>query len=58
MQEELKLISSKEFSYYKDMYKVVDYLNKNLNDLDIVIGLSIEENTQWLNIYKQISKDE
>lgn len=39
-ENKLKLIAYKEFQFYSDIYKVVDFLNKNLKDKKIMFGLS------------------
>ncbi|MFL0196398.1 DUF4264 family protein [Clostridium sp. WILCCON 0269] len=52
MKNELKLISSKEFSHYEDMYKIVDFLNKNLNSYGLTFGVHQEDNKDVINIYK------
>ncbi|KAF1084669.1 hypothetical protein SPSYN_02448 [Sporotomaculum syntrophicum] len=50
----LELIAFKSFSMYEDMYKVVDFLNKNLKDKRIMFGLSKnnEENNLTITIYE------
>lgn len=52
MKNELELISSKEFSDYEDMYKIVDFLNKNLNEYGLVFGLHKKNHKNVINIYK------
>jgi len=49
----LTILASKEFEYYEDMYKVVDYLNKNLGETDLILGLSEENNNHVITIYKE-----
>lgn len=53
MDDKLTLISSKEFATYDDMYKVVDFLNKNLKDLNVVFGLSLNNDKQVITLYKE-----
>ncbi|KAJ52509.1 hypothetical protein BD780_001826 [Clostridium tetanomorphum] len=53
MKNDLELIATKEFDYYNDMYKVVDFLNKNLSNLDIVFGLTEKNGKHILAIYKE-----
>lgn len=53
MKDELELISSKEFQEYDDMYKVIDFLNKNLENSGFVFGLCQKENKHVIKIYKQ-----
>ena len=52
MKNELKLISSKEFKDYEDMYKIVDFLNKNLSDYGFTFGICKRNNKSVINIYK------
>jgi len=40
----LNLIAYKSFSAYNDMYKVIDFLNKNLKDKGVMFGLTKTEN--------------
>lgn len=56
MKDGLELISSKEFGKYGDMYKIVDFLNKNLHGLDIVLGLSEKDERQIITIYRESKK--
>jgi len=53
-QGKLELIAHKNFTMYEDMYKVVDFLNKNLKDKKIMFGLSKnnDENTLTISIYE------
>jgi len=53
MDDKLTLISSKEFETYDDMYKVIDFLNKNLKDLNVVFGLSLNNDKQVITLYKE-----
>lgn len=53
MKDKLELIASKEFVYYEDMYKIVDFMNKNLSEYNIVLGISEKENKSIVNIYKE-----
>jgi hypothetical protein len=52
MKEKYELIASKEFKTYEEMYKVVDFLNKNLGDTGLTFGLSEREGAQVISIYK------
>lgn len=54
MKDKLQVIANKEFTSYDEMYKVVDFLNKNLKDLNLIIGLSEKAGKQTINIYKYI----
>ncbi len=53
-ENKLVLIASRDFSNYDDMYKVVDFLNKNLKDKKVMLGLrkNKETNTCNINIYE------
>ena len=53
MKDELELIAAKEFSYYDEMYKVVDFLNKNLSGYDLVFGITEKNDKHIINIYKE-----
>jgi hypothetical protein len=53
MKDKLELIASKELKYYEEMYKVIDFLNKNLSDYDLVFGIQEKENKNTINIYKE-----
>lgn len=53
MKDKLELIASKEFVYYEDMYKIVDFMNKNLSEYNIVLGVTEKENRNIVNIYKE-----
>ncbi|MCF8010065.1 MAG: YpmA family protein [Clostridiales bacterium] len=49
----LEIIASKKFNSYSDMYKIVDFLNKNLKDKKIMLGLSkTEEGDMLISIYE------
>jgi hypothetical protein len=53
-QGKLELIAFKSFSMYEDMYKVIDFLNKNLKDKKIMFGLTKNksENNLTITIYE------
>ncbi|WP_347491001.1 YpmA family protein [Desulfoscipio sp. XC116] len=50
----LELIATKSFSMYEDMYKVIDFLNKNLKDKKVMFGLTKnnEDNNLTITIYE------
>jgi len=54
MEDKLMLIATKNFAYYEDMYKVVDFLNKNIKDKRIMLGLTKDKETGEvsINIYE------
>ncbi|MBC2581353.1 YpmA family protein [Clostridium sp. DJ247] len=53
MKDKLELIATKEFPLYEDMYKIVDFLNKNLGKYDIVFGITEHNGKNTINIYKE-----
>lgn len=53
LKDEINLICRKEFSYYEDMYKVIDFMNKNLSELNIIFGISENEGKHVISIYKE-----
>lgn len=53
MKDKLELIAAKEFTYYDEMYKVVDFLNKNLSEHDLVFGITERDDKHIINIYKE-----
>ncbi|MCR4442730.1 MAG: YpmA family protein [Peptococcaceae bacterium] len=50
----LVLLATKSFPYYDEMYQVIDFLNKNIKDKHIMLGLtkSKETNTMKINVYE------
>ncbi|WP_066635676.1 YpmA family protein [Desulfolucanica intricata] len=46
----LELIATKTFKEYSEMYKVVDFLNKNLKDKNIMFGLTKNTSTKKMII--------
>ncbi|KZL91130.1 DUF4264 family protein [Clostridium magnum] len=53
MKDKLELIATKEIKYYEEMYKVIDFLNKNLGSYDLVFGIQEKKDTHIINIYKE-----
>jgi len=53
-QGKLELLAYKSFKMYEDMYKVIDFLNKNLKDKRIMFGLtkSSTDNKMTISIYE------
>lgn len=49
--DNLKLIAIMEFDEYENMYKVVDFLNKNLKQRGIIFGLARKDGKDILSIY-------
>ena len=52
MKEQYELIASKEFKTYEEMYKIVDFFNKNLGDMGLTFGLSERDGVQVISLYK------
>lgn len=50
----LEMIASKSFKPYDEMYKIVDFLNKNLKDKQLMFGLSkdFQKGTMVIVIYE------
>jgi hypothetical protein len=50
----LELICAQQFDVYDDMYKIVDYLNRNLRKYNLMFGLSKdkEKESMMINIYE------
>lgn len=49
----MELIATKDFSSWEEMYKVVDFLNKNLKQYHLMFGLKNSgENRQTITIYE------
>ncbi|MCL1792083.1 MAG: YpmA family protein [Peptococcaceae bacterium] len=51
-QGKLELIALQQFSSYDNMYKVVDFLNRNLRERHLMFGLTKDEDTMTINIYE------
>ncbi|MCX7885326.1 MAG: YpmA family protein [Caloramator sp.] len=49
--ENLNLIALMEFSEYENMYKVVDFLNKNLKQRGLIFGLTRKNGKDVISIY-------
>ena len=47
---------TKEFSYYDDMYKIIDFMNKSLSELNIIFGMSEKQGKHVISIYKENDK--
>lgn len=52
--DKLELIASKNFKQNDEMYKIVDYLNKNLKHRKVMFGLqkNSEDGTMTITIYE------
>lgn len=51
MHENLKLIAIMEIDKYDNMYKVVDFLNKNLKQRGLIFGLTSKDGKDVISIY-------
>lgn len=49
-EDKLELIAVKHFEPYEDMYKVIDFFNKNLKDKKVMFGLTKDKKTGKMNI--------
>lgn len=49
--DELHLIAIKEFTHNEEMYKVVDFLNKNLKSKGLIFGMAYKEGKDVISIY-------
>lgn len=49
--EDLNLIAIMEFKSYDEMYKVVDFLNKNLKKYGLIFGLTSKNGKDTISIY-------
>lgn len=46
----LEVIASRTFPHYDEMYQIIDFLNKNLKDKGVMLGLRKEKAKGGLNI--------
>jgi hypothetical protein len=53
VKNEVELMCKKEFTYYEDMYKVIDFMNKNLSESNIILGISESNGKHVISIYKE-----
>lgn len=53
MDNGMEVIASMEISGFSEAYKVVDFLNKNLSNLNIVFGIKEKEEKYIITIYKE-----
>lgn len=53
-EHKLRLLATRAFKPYDEMYKVVDFLNKHVKDKGLMVGLSKDnnENTMVISIYE------
>ena len=48
----LELIAKKEMAYNDELYKLVDFLNKNLKNKHIIFGISKSDNKAIISVYE------
>lgn len=53
MQDKSELIALKEFKYYKDMYKIIDFFNKNLSKYGFIFGVSQKNDKFVISVCKE-----
>ena len=53
-EDKLELVATKSFAEYEEMYKVIDFLNKNLKEKRIMLGLKKDKENKrlYINIYE------
>jgi hypothetical protein len=50
--EKLELIARKEFTYSDELYKLIDFLNKNLKSKQVIFGISKKDNKAIISLYE------
>jgi len=53
MDNGMEVIGSMEISGFKEAYKIVDFLNKNLSSLNIAFGIKEKCEKYIITIYKE-----
>ena len=51
-ENKLELVAKKELEYNDELYKLVDFLNKNLKEKRIILGISKEGDRATISIYE------
>lgn len=51
-QGKLELIAIQRFSVNGELYKVIDFLNKNLKEYKLMFGLTKKEDTMVISVYE------
>lgn len=51
-QGKIELIATQRLSVNGELYKVVDFLNKNLRDHRLMFGLTKKEDTMVISVYE------
>lgn len=53
MDNKLKTVALKEFTYNAELYKIIDFINKNIAHTNIVMGLSEKNGKSIITIYEE-----
>lgn len=53
MDNALKIIALKEFKYDSEIYKIVDFINKNISETNLILGLAKKDNKSVITIYEE-----
>lgn len=53
MESSLRTIASKEFKYESEVYKIVDFINKNISRTNLVLGLTKKDSKSIITIYEE-----
>lgn len=48
----LELIATQKFTGHEEMYKIIDFLNRNLKEYKLLFGLTKNENTMTISVYE------
>jgi len=49
----LELIAKKEIAYNDELYKLIDFLNKNLKNKNIILGISKNKDKAIISVYER-----
>ncbi|MCL2323478.1 MAG: YpmA family protein [Oscillospiraceae bacterium] len=53
MKTGMEVIASMEVNEFKEAYKIVDFLNKSLNSLNLAFGIKVKEKKYIITIYRE-----
>lgn len=48
----LELIAAQKFTGHEEMYKIIDFLNRNLKEYKLLFGLTKSEDTMTISVYE------
>lgn len=48
----LELIATQKFTGHEEMYKIIDFLNRNLKEYKLLFGLTKNENSMTISVYE------